>query len=93
MMPELLQVLDLFAVFMEHIEQNHPNAEARSFIPGNRCAVDKTIEETFMKNAKSRSGIGSGCTGLSGITAYQDESRLFSNGHFMLLQLSTCLTR
>ena len=77
--------LTFFAVFMENIEENHPNAEAllkrgaisvaKSFIPGNRCAVDKTIEETLMKNAKSRDGMGSGGTRLSEINtnynAYQ----------------------
>ena len=62
--------LTFFAVFMANVEENLPNAEAllrraaisvaRSFIPGNRCAVDKTIEETFMKNAKSRGRMGSG---------------------------------
>ena len=75
----MCNLLFAFAVFMGHIEQNHPNTEAllkrgaisaaRSFIPGNQCAVDKTIEKTFIKNTKSRGGMGSGCTGLSGITA------------------------
>ena len=48
---------------------------ARSFIPGNRCAVDKTMEETFMKHAKSRGGSGGSAAGISGIcqnySAYQ----------------------
>ena len=36
---------------------------ARSFCPGSRAAVDKTMEETFMRHAKSdRMG-----TGISGI--------------------------
>ena len=72
--------LTFFAVFMENIEKNHLNTEAllkrgaisvaRSFIPGNWYAVDKTIEETFMKNPKSRGRTGSGSgTGLSEITA------------------------
>ena len=49
---------------MLNVDENHPGAEkllkrgagnvARSFIPGNRCAVEKTIAETFMKYAKSR---------------------------------------
>ena len=70
---------------MANIEESYPRSEvllkrgaisvARSFIPGNRCAVDKTIEETFMKSAKSRGGMRSGGTGLTGITtnynAYQ----------------------
>ena len=40
---------------------------ARSNIRGNRCAVDKTIEETFMRQAKSRGGMGGTGTGLSGL--------------------------
>ena len=65
--------LTFFAVLMENIEVNHPNAEAllkrgaisiaRSFIHGNRCAVGETIDEMFMKNSKSRGGMGSGGTG------------------------------
>ena len=48
-----------FSMFITNIETSHPGATellrrgafsvARSFIPGNRCEVDKTIEETFMK--------------------------------------------
>ena len=40
---------------------------SRSFIPGNRCAVDKTMEETFMKHAKSHSGTGGSGAGITGI--------------------------
>ena len=36
---------------------------ARSFCPGNRAAVDKTMEETFMHHAKS-DRMGSGITGI-----------------------------
>ena len=42
---------------------------ARSFIPGNRCAVDKTMEETFMRNAKSKGGAAAAGAGLTGITS------------------------
>lgn len=70
---------------MANIDSSHPGARellergaisvARSFIPGNRCQVDKTMEETFMKSAKSHSGPGGSGTGVSGITtnygAYQ----------------------
>ena len=73
--------LTFFAVFLANIESSHPGATemleqgafsvARSFIPGNRSAVDKTIEETFMKHAKSRGGGGAGA-GLSGILKNQD---------------------
>ncbi|XP_067659430.1 uncharacterized protein [Haliotis asinina] len=73
-----------FAMFIANIEESHPGATellkrgaisvARSFIPGNRCAVDKTIQETFMKHAKSRGGsnCGSGFSGiLTNYGAYQ----------------------
>ncbi|KAL5015504.1 hypothetical protein ScPMuIL_009774 [Solemya velum] len=60
--------LTFFLVFVANIEDSHPGATdvlqrgaisvARSFIPGNRCSVDKTMEETFMKHAKSHSGAG-----------------------------------
>ena len=77
--------LSYFSMFIVNIEFNHPGAlddiklgvisVARSFIPGNRCAVDKTIEETFMKHAKSKGGAGGGSTGICGLTknlgAYQ----------------------
>lgn len=48
---------------MTNLELSHPGAMelidsgviavARSLIPGSLCAVDKTMEETFMKFAKS----------------------------------------
>ena len=48
---------------MTNLELTHPGATdlidggvigvARSFTPGSLCAVDKTMEETFMKFAKS----------------------------------------
>ena len=40
---------------------------ARSFIPANRCAVDKTIEETFMRHAKTQAGPGGRGAGISGL--------------------------
>ena len=45
---------------------------ARSFVPGNRCPVDKTIEETFMKHSKSHGGAGGGSAGLSGLLSNYD---------------------
>ena len=65
-----------FTFHMLNVDENHPGAEellkrgpfsvARSFIPGNRCAFDKTIEETFMKHAKSRGGgMGVSISGIS----------------------------
>ena len=38
---------------------------ARSFTPGNRCASDRTMEETFMRHGKS--SFGACGAGLSGI--------------------------
>jgi hypothetical protein len=50
--------LMFFSVFLANIKIFHPGATdllkrgaisvARSFVPGNRCPVDNTIEETFM---------------------------------------------
>lgn len=50
-------------LFLTKIDLSHPGAKellkkgaiavARSFIPGSLSAVDKTMEETFMKFAKS----------------------------------------
>ena len=71
-----------FSVSVANLDETHPGASAllqrgaisvaRSFIPGNRCAVDKTMEETFMKHAKSRSGGGVSGTGISGIAGNYD---------------------
>ena len=57
-----------FSLFLVNIEETHPGATellklgaisvARSFIPANRCAVDKTIEEAFMQHIKSQAGPG-----------------------------------
>jgi len=51
-------------VFLTNIDLSHPGAKqllqnggiavARSLIPASLCAVDKTMEETFMKFAKSK---------------------------------------
>ena len=47
--------------------------------PGNRCEVDRTIEETFVKQSKSRVGNGSSGAGLTGLqtnyVAYQRWTR------------------
>lgn len=81
--------MSYFVMFLANIDWSHPGAGellklgalcvARSSVPGSRCAVDKTIEETFMKHAKSRGGAGGSGIGLSGITrnykAYQKWAR------------------
>ncbi|XP_068203606.1 uncharacterized protein [Palaemon carinicauda] len=69
--------LTFFSVYLANIDETHPGATellklgaisvARSYIPGNQCAVDKTIEETFMKHAKSNAGAGGKGTGVSGL--------------------------
>ena len=74
--------LTYFSTFLANIEESHPGATdlikrgamsvARSFIPGNRCAVDKTMEETFMRHAKSHGGAGGGGIGVSGILSNHD---------------------
>ena len=56
--------LTFFGLFIANIELSHPGSTelrrrkvfsvARSFIPGNRCTVDKTMEETLMRKAKSK---------------------------------------
>ena len=71
--------LSFFSMLLFNIETSHPGATdllkrgaigvARSFIPGNRADVDKTMEETFMRHAKSR---GSGGTGITGLLTNQE---------------------
>ena len=72
-------------LFLANIDHSHPGARdllkqgaisvARSFVPGNRCDVDKTMEETFMKHANSEGGAGGSGAGASGLltnyNAYQ----------------------
>ena len=67
-------------VFLTNIDKSHPGAKellkkggiavARSLIPGALSAVDKTMEETFMKHAKNHNqasgGSGAGLFGLEG---------------------------
>ena len=66
-----------FSLFLVDIVKTHPGATellkldaisvARSFIPANRCAGEKTIAETFMRHAKSQAGPGRGGAGISGL--------------------------
>lgn len=74
--------MTFFTIFLANIDQSHPGARqllergafsvARSFIPSNRCAVDKTMEETFMKHDKSRCGSGTSGSGVTGIAGNYD---------------------
>ena len=69
--------LSYFSVFMINLHESHPGATdilrrgaisvARSFILGNREDIDKTIEETYNRHAKSHSGQGSDGFGVSGL--------------------------
>ena len=75
--------LTMFSIMLANIDETHPGAVdmlkqgafsvARSFIPGSRADVDKTMEETFMKLSKSKGGAsGSGITGITkNYNAYQ----------------------
>ena len=68
---------------LANIDKTHPGAVemlkqgafsvACSFIPGNCADVDKTMEETFMKDSKSHDGTsGAGITGIQqNYDAYQ----------------------
>ena len=57
--------LTFHSVFIANIDDTHPGASdllkrgaisvARSFIPGNLCAVDKTMEETWVRTTQERS--------------------------------------
>ena len=74
--------LTYFSVFLSNIDISHPGARkliesgafsvARSHVPGSRCDVDKTMEETFMKHAKSHGGAGSSGVGVSGLLSSYD---------------------
>ena len=63
---------------------------ARSFVPGNRCPVDKTIEETFMKHSISHGGGSAGFSGL--LSNYDTYQRWVQAAHeivqFVILSLS-----
>ena len=66
--------LTFYSMFIANLEFTHPGAVdqiklgifsvARSMIPGSRCAVDKTMEETFMRHAKSKAA-GAGISGIA----------------------------
>ena len=66
-----------FLLFLVNIEETHKGATqllklgaisvARSFIPANRCAVNKSIEKTFMRHAKAQAVQGGRGAGISGL--------------------------
>ena len=67
----------LFSLYIANIENIHAGetelfkcgaiSVARSMISGTRCDVDKTMEETFMKIAKSNAGAAESGAGHFGI--------------------------
>ena len=69
--------LTYFSVFLANLESSYPGAVeqvklgvisvARSFVPGNCCALDKTTEKTFMKHSKSKGGAGRMCANICGL--------------------------
>jgi hypothetical protein len=82
--------LTFFSVFLANIEISHPGATdllkrgatsvSRSFVTGNRCPVDKTIEESFMKHSKSHGGAGGGSAGLSDLLSNYDAYQRWVRG-------------
>ena len=85
LMPDLLfsfggqnyaRYMAFFSMFITNIETSHPGATEQQ---ATRCEDDKTIEETFMKQSKSRGGSGSSGAGLTGLqtnySAYQRWTR------------------
>ena len=90
-------ILPFLAVVLANIGSPHTGAAemleqgafsvARSFIPGNRSAADKTIRETFTKHAKSRGGGGAGA-GLSGILKNQDA---YKNGRIKQVNVQSII--
>ena len=73
--------LTFFAVFIANIATSHPGAtelfkkgaiSVARFMSGNHCAVDKILEETFIKHSKSHGGAGGNSAGLSGILTNHD---------------------
>ena len=84
--------LTFFSVFLTNIEETHPGATdllkmgaisvARSFEPGSQCPVDKTLEEIFMRHAKSRADPGSRGAGVYGLLQnYEAYRRLARTAH------------
>jgi len=74
--------LSFFSVFIANIDSTHPGAAslrnrgARSFIPGNRCAVDKTMEETLIRRVLELERVQQVYLVLTNYNAYQRCLRL-----------------
>ncbi len=62
-------------------------------VEGNRCVVDKTIEETFIKHAKSQGGSGGCGAGMTGILtnfkAYQRWVKLHERAQYVDVTFAT----
>ncbi|KAL2091604.1 hypothetical protein ACEWY4_013867 [Coilia grayii] len=88
-----------FSAFFANIDYSHAGASdlirlgtfsvARSFISGNRCATDKTMEETFMRHAKSHGGTGEGLSGI--LTNYKAYQRRVRTTHLRSLYVDAAL--
>ncbi|KAL2089326.1 hypothetical protein ACEWY4_014014 [Coilia grayii] len=88
-----------FSAFFANIDYSHAGASdlirlgtfsvARSFISGNRCATDKTMEETFMRHAKSHGGTGEGLSGI--LTNYKAYQRWVRTTHLRSLYVDAAL--
>ena len=80
--------LTFFAVFLANIDDNHPGASellkagaisvARSLVLSSHSAADKTIGETFMKQAKFHSGLG-GCGASCSTPTQTTQTRILTN--------------
>lgn len=94
--------LTYFSVFLANLDTSHPGAMtliergaisvARSYVPGCRCDVDKTMEETFMRHAKSHGGPGASGVGVSGLlTNYEAYQRWVRTTHARSLYVDSAL--
>ena len=69
-MQNYARYMTYFTYFLGNIEATHHGATeellngsisvSRSFVPSSRCQLDKTIEETIMKHAKSHNQASGG---------------------------------
>ena len=95
--------LTYFSVSLANSGTLHPGAEdlikrgavsvARSFIPGSRCDVDKTMEETFLRHAKSHGRAGtSEIRALGFFTNYEAYQRWARTTHARSLFLDATLS-
>ena len=84
-------------MFLVNIDIFHPGATernigaisvAQSFTPINHCAVDRTLEETFMKHAKSHAGARGNGAGVQGMLGTLNPTCDGSEPHMKDLNMS-----